>query len=72
MSDIIKFRQLIENGYSILQINVDDLGQTVIEFVFANKCHPPEGQFYSFTTQDQAVIQKANEIIRNDKTAKFL
>jgi len=40
LSDIIKFRQLIENGYSILQINVDDLGQTVIEFSFADKCHP--------------------------------
>jgi hypothetical protein len=71
LSDIIKFRQLIEIGYSILQINVDDLGQTVIEFSFADKCHPPEGQFYSFTTQDQAVIQKANEIVKNDKKTKI-
>lgn len=67
MSDIIKFRQLIENGYTISQINVNNLGETVIKFTFSNKCHPIKGQFYFFTTQDYAVIQKANEIVKNKK-----
>ncbi len=69
MDDIIKFRQLIENGYSISQITVDNLGQTVIKFTSSAKSHPIEGQFYSFTTQDRAIIQKANEILRNKKRA---
>lgn len=67
MSDIIKLRQLIESGYSISKIRTDHLGQTVITFTFIKECHPKDGQIYLLTTQDHAVILKANEIAKNNK-----
>lgn len=67
MSDIIKFRQLIENGYTISQISTDNLGQTSMKLSVPSKSYPFDQEFYFFTTKDQAVIQKANEIIKNNK-----
>jgi hypothetical protein len=68
VSDIIKFRELIGDGYSISHINVNNLGQTVIKFITPQKCQAIDGQFYVFSTQDQSVIQKANEIFKKNKT----
>lgn len=67
VSDIIKVRQLIENGYSVIYINIDNYGQAVIKFTFTGKGNPIEGKSYFLTTQDQAVIQKVPEIIKNNK-----
>lgn len=63
MSDIIKVRQLIKDGYAISTIKVDNTGLAVIKFIFSGTGNPTEGKSFLLKTRDQAVIQKVPDII---------
>jgi len=61
LNDIVKLRELIENGYYVNKINVDSSGKGVIDLVFSGKGNPTEGQVYFLITNDILVIDRARE-----------
>jgi hypothetical protein len=62
MIDILKFRELIEQGYKIYSVKKDADGKCEIGFIFSGRGIPSEGQLFFLMTEDEAVIMKAYEI----------
>ncbi|NTV91454.1 MAG: hypothetical protein HGA22_14020 [Clostridiales bacterium] len=65
MNDIIKLRELVENGYRINNVNTDGHGKAIINLMFSGMGNPLEGQFFYMVTEDEAVITKAEEIMQH-------
>ncbi len=61
MNDIVKLRNLVENGYIITGIGSASSGKGVITLTFSGNGNPIEGQIYFLITEDQTVIERAKE-----------
>lgn len=65
MNDIVKLRELIQNGYFVNKINVDSSGKGVITLTFSGMGNPIEGQVFFLITDDNLVIERARERLGN-------
>jgi len=61
MNDIVKLRELIENGYYVTDVKVDSSGQGIITLKFSGVGKSIEGQIYFLITKDSLVIDRAKE-----------
>ena len=61
LNDIVKLRELIENGYSVRNVNIDSSGKAIITCHFSGMGNPIEGQVYYLITEDELVIEKERE-----------
>lgn len=64
MNDIVKLRELIENGYLVTDVKVDSSGQGVISLAFSGIGNPVDGQIYFLITEDNLVIERAKEHVQ--------
>ncbi len=62
MLDIVKLRELVEQGYKIYSIKKEDSGKYEISLIFSGRGNPSEGQLYFMVTDDEVVVAKAYEI----------
>jgi hypothetical protein len=65
LNDIVKLRELIENGYIVNKISVDSSEKGVITLTFSGIGNPIEGQVYFLITDDILVIERARERFAN-------
>lgn len=64
MNDIVKLRELVEEGYQINDIKVDSSGKGVIGLVFSGAGNPVEGKRFFLITDDELVINRAREMLK--------
>lgn len=64
MNDIVKLRELVENGYQVKDIKVDSSGKGVIELAFTGTGNPLEGKRFFLITDDELVINRAREMLK--------